>query len=92
MLNSIYEQRKRLKDGYHISLLIPRTDYVAIYGSTFDKQSATEIVNSYLQHKDDDGRPKVINVYNHNDSNMVEIEAILNYIENEHTDYDSDLQ
>lgn len=30
MLNSIYEERLRTDDGYHISLSIPRDEYVMV--------------------------------------------------------------
>jgi hypothetical protein len=87
MLNSIYETRTRLDEGYHISLTIPKDEYKIIYGNIFSEENATDIINNYLQHKDDDGEPHNIKIYNHESSNVIEIEAQLNYIGNRHTDY-----
>ncbi|WP_304942946.1 hypothetical protein [Vallitalea guaymasensis] len=87
MLNSIYETRTRLDEGYHISLTIPKEEYTVIYGNDINEQHATEIINDYLQHRDDDGEAHDIKIYDHEVSNMIEIEAKLNYIGNEHTDY-----
>ncbi|PKM49379.1 MAG: hypothetical protein CVV02_16450 [Firmicutes bacterium HGW-Firmicutes-7] len=91
MINDIYEQRKRLEEGYHISLSIPKKEYTSIYGNEINEINAKDVVNNYLQHKDDDGEPHDIKIYDHSDGNLIEIEAILNYIGNDHKDYDSKL-
>lgn len=88
MINSIYEQRKRLKDGYHISLSIPKNEYMNIYGNEINDSVAQDIVHNYLQHRDDDGDPDDIKIYDHCDSNMIEIEARLNYLGNDHKEYE----
>lgn len=88
MINSIYEQRKRLNDGYHISLSIPKNEYTSIYGNDINEKYAKDIVHNYLQHRDDDGDPEDIRIYDHSDSNLIEIEARLNYLGNDHKDYD----
>lgn len=87
MLNSIYETRTRLDDGYHISLTIPKEEYTIIYGNDINEKNASDIVNDYLQHRDDDGQAHTIRIYDHDYSNMIEIEAQLNYIGNKHTEY-----
>jgi len=88
MINSIYEQRKRLNNGYHISLSIPKGEYTSIYGNDINEANAKDIVYNYLQHRDDDGEPEFIKIYDHNDSNLIEIEVKLNYLGNDHKDYD----
>lgn len=88
MLNSIYEERTRLNDGYHISLTIPKDEYVMIYGNNVSESNAQEILNNYMQHRDDDGEAYNIKIYDHDISNMIEIEANLNYIGNKHTKYE----
>ncbi len=87
MLNSIYEERKRIKDGFHVSLLIPRNEYTLVYGETMSKENAGEIVEEYLQKRDDDGKPCNIELHDYKDSCMVEIELNLHYLSHEHTDY-----
>ncbi|GMQ57167.1 hypothetical protein AN1V17_15620 [Vallitalea sediminicola] len=87
MLNSIYETRTRLDEGYHISLTIPKEEYTIIYGNDINEKNATDIVTEHLQHRDDDGEAHDIKIYDHEASNIIEIEAQLNYIGNEHTDY-----
>lgn len=91
MINSIYEQRKRLAEGYHISLSIPKNEYTTIYGSEINENCAQDIVHNYLQHRDDDGEPKDVRIYDHDDSNLIEIEAILSYLGNDHKDYDNNI-
>lgn len=88
MLNSIYEQRKRLENGYHITLTIPKEDYVISYGHDYNEKNAVEIVNEYLISRQDDGRPHDIRIYDHDISNMIEIQAQLSYVGNEHTEYE----
>lgn len=88
MLNSIYEERTRLDNCYHISLTIPRDEYYTVYGDNVNEANANEIVHNYLQYRDDDGEAYDIKIYDHDISNIVEIEARLNYIGNNHTDYD----
>jgi phosphomevalonate kinase len=87
MLNSIYEERLRLNDGYHISLTIPRDEYILVYGNVTKKSNAEELVNKYLESRDDDGDPDNINIYDYPDSNIINIEVDLNYIGNEHKSY-----
>jgi hypothetical protein len=87
MLNSIYEQRTRLDKGYHISLTIPKEEYSNVYGDDINDTNANEIVHNYLQYRGDDGEAYDIKIYDHDISNIVEIEARLNYIGNKHTDY-----
>lgn len=89
MLNSIYETRTRLKEGYHISLTIPKEEYTVIYGNKISEKNASDIINNYLQHRDDDGQAYDIKIYDHEASNIIEIEARLNYLNNEHTDYNT---
>lgn len=88
MINSIHEQRKRLENGFHITLSIPKNEYTEIYGNQVNENNAKEIVHNYMQYKDDDGDLKSLRIYDHDDSNLIEIEAILNYIGNAHKDYD----
>lgn len=87
MLNSIFETRTRLKDGYHISLSLPRDEYQLIYGNHVNNAAAKDILNEYLEYRDDDGQPDYIQAYDHDISNIVEIEAHLNYEGNDHRDY-----
>ena len=92
MLNSIYELRTRLDEGYHISLSIPSEEYESVYGKTINENNAKEIIHNYLQRRDDDGDPYNVKIYNHDDSNLIEIEANLSYLGNEHKDYDTHVE
>lgn len=92
MINDIYEQRKRTEEGFHITLSISKEAYTGIYGDKITNKIAEEIVNNYLQHKDDDGEPEKVKIYEHDEGNMIEIEAILNYRGNEHKDYDRNIE
>ncbi|TCK97852.1 hypothetical protein EDC19_0254 [Natranaerovirga hydrolytica] len=87
MLNSIYEQRKRIEDKYYMSLTMPRSEYLLIYGDNINEKNASEIVGQYLDYKEDDGRANNIKIYDYKDSNIINIEADISYLGNDHTDY-----
>lgn len=87
MYNSIAEERVKKNNGYHVSLKIPRNDYVAVYGSDVTTTHAEEVLENYLQRKEDDGRIQNVAIHDQRNQNRIEIEADLNYEENEHTDY-----
>lgn len=86
MYNSIYEQRKRMGNDYHISLTLPREAYRSLFGEA-NKEQAEVLVKEYLVYKEDDGRPKNVQVFDYPDSNLINIESDLSYLGNEHTDY-----
>jgi hypothetical protein len=92
MFNSIFEERQRQEDNYHISLTMPRDQYISIYGKDVNNRNAEDIVNQYLQYKEDDGRPEGVVIYDYPGTGIVNIEADLQYVGNDHTDYINDLQ
>ncbi|MFW6015452.1 MAG: hypothetical protein ACOCRK_03380 [bacterium] len=88
MLNNIYEERQRKEDGsYHMSLSIPRDDYLVVYGSQINDSNANDIVTQYLQYKEDDGRANNVMIFDYTDSDIINIEADINYTGNDHTNY-----
>ncbi|TCT16842.1 hypothetical protein EDC18_101138 [Natranaerovirga pectinivora] len=89
MLNSIYEERQRQDDKYHISLSLSREEYSAIYGQDISKSKAQEIVEEYLQWKEDDGRPDNITIFDYPESDIINIELDLHYLGNDHTGYEN---
>ena len=89
MYNSIYEQRRRIEEDFHIELVIPQEEYEVIYGKTLDESTAKNLVDRYLQYRDDDGDPKNISFYKDEANRRVEIEADLTYLGNKHKDYES---
>ena len=87
MLNNIYEERQRQEDHYHLSLSIPRNEYISIYGEKVTQQDAQDVVEQYLIRKEDDGDPYNVNVFDYPEGNIVNIEVDLNYLGNEQKDY-----
>lgn len=89
MINDIYEERKRVDEGYNISLSIPKESYKSIYGDEINDQNAKDILENYLQHKDDDGDVHSVKIYDRDESDIIEIQASLQYLGNDHKDYHS---
>ena len=88
MYNSIFEQRRRIEEGFHMELVIPQEDYEVIYGKTLDESTVKNLVDRYLQYRDDDGDPKNISFHKDEVSKLIEIEADLTYLGNKHKDYE----
>lgn len=84
MLNSIYEERQRQQNHYHVSLTINRGEYTSIYGNDFSVNNAQSIINQYLQYKGDDGDVMNVQLFDYPDSDIINIEADLNYLGNEY--------
>lgn len=82
MFNESRETRIATNNGYHLTLQIPEDEYFLVYDSV-SKNIADEILNHYLKIKQDDGQPKNINIKHNKNAHMVNVEADLNYINND---------
>jgi hypothetical protein len=92
MINSIMDTRVRREDGhYHIFLKLPKDEYEMIYDGNYSNENAADILTYYLEMRGDDGKPKNIYIKQSEKPDMVEIQADLEYFENEHTDYNKQL-
>ncbi len=88
MLDDILETRVKEKDGhYHLQLMIPQKSYNEVYDHTFNLTIAADILTQYLEMRGDDGKPADIQIRDNRNRHTVEIEAELEYVRNEHTDY-----
>lgn len=86
MLDSILEHRV-FRDGiYDISLIINENDYFMIYDN-LSNENAQEIIENYLVHRQDDGRPNNIQIKHNKNHHIVSINARLHYTGNEGTAY-----
>lgn len=86
MLDSILEHRV-FRDGiYDISLIINEKDYFMIYDN-ISNENAQEIIENYLVHRQDDGRPNNIQIKHNKNHHIVSINARLHYTGNEGTAY-----
>ncbi len=86
MLDSILEQRV-FRDGiYDISLIINENDYFMIYDN-ISNENAQQIIENYLVHRQDDGRPNNIQIKHNKNRHIVSINARLHYTGNEGTAY-----
>lgn len=88
MINSIMDTRVRQEDGcYQINLKLPKDEYEMIYEDNYSNEIAADILKYYLEMRGDEGRPKNIVIKQSENPNMLEIQAVLEYVQNEHTDY-----
>ena len=86
MLDSIFEQRT-VKDGvYGLSLTIHENDYFMVYDDV-EQSHAQEIVDNYLVHRQDDGRPDDVQIKHNKNQHLVTIYANLHYTGNDKTTY-----
>lgn len=84
MLDNLFESRIRQENGYDLRLEIPEKEFYQIYEDLSEK-SAEEVVNNFLQYHQDDGRPTDIAIKHNKNSHIVTINAMLNYLDNDHT-------
>ena len=84
MLDSILEHRV-FRDGlYDVSLIINENDYIMVYDN-ISNENAQEIIENYLIHRQDDGRPNNVKIKHNKNRHIVSIEARLHYTGNEET-------
>ncbi|KNF09501.1 hypothetical protein CLPU_3c02810 [Gottschalkia purinilytica] len=87
MLNSIKETRIREDNGLHrITLEVPEKDFFEAYDEV-DEHSAYDLLKQYLLYREDDGRPKNVDINYNKNSHIVTITTELHYLGNDHTDY-----
>lgn len=88
MLDKIRETRFRSKNHSYLSILeISEDDFFKTYDRA-DTEIAEEIVSNYLLEREDDGRADNVKI-NHDKANkIVSITYDLDYMSNDHTDYD----
>jgi len=92
MINSIMDTRERHEDGhYHIFLKIPRDEFERAYDGNYSNENAADFLTYYLEMRGDDGKPKNIIIKRSEKQDLVEIQADLEYYNNEHTDYNKQL-
>lgn len=84
MLDSILERRIRQRDGYDLYLDIPEKEFYRIY-EDLNKKSADDILNNFLHYHQDDGRPTDIAIKHNKNRRIITINAVLNYLDNDHT-------
>lgn len=88
MLNSILEKRTMNDNGlYNVVLEISASEYNKFYDE-YSNEIAAEIMEQYLERREDDGRPSDIQMQYDRGSNMVRIFADMHYLGNNHTTYD----
>lgn len=85
MLSSIRENRIQRDGLYEITLQIPEKDYFDVYTSV-TVGSAHDILASYLDYHQDDGRPDSIDIKHNKNGHVVNITADLHYLGNAHTE------
>lgn len=87
MLNSISEKRSVNNDGlYSVVLEISGSEYNNFYDD-YSNETASKILNQYLEKRDDDGRPSDVQMQYDKNNNMVRIFADIHYLGNDHTTY-----
>jgi len=85
MLDSIFERRIRQEDGYNVFLDIPEKEFYQVY-EDLNENTAQELLNSFLEYRQDDGRPSDIAVKHNKNTHIVTINAKLDYLNNGHTE------
>lgn len=85
MLNSIRERRIRRDEMYKLTLEMPENEYFNAYDS-ITEDAAKEILCNYLNYHQDDGRADEVGIKHNKNGHIVNIQANLHYLENDHTD------
>jgi len=89
MFNSIVDRRWKEQNNYKLILTVSRQEYSTINEGTISDANANNFVFNYLNHIGDDGIPYDVHVQNTKDSDLIEIEASVNYMGNMHSGYSS---
>lgn len=87
MFNSIVDRRWKEESNYKLILTVPRQEYATINEGTINDENANNFVFNYLNHIGDDGIPYDVHVQNTKNSDLLEIEASVNYMGNMHSGY-----
>lgn len=85
MLNSILETHTKYNGTYRITLRINEKDYFLAYDS-LNERDAAELLESYLLHRTDDGKPDKVKLRHNKREHIVIIEADLRYTDNAKTE------
>ena len=87
MINSIMDTRVRQEWTLSYQLKLPKDEYEMIYDGNYSNENAEDILKYYLEMRGDEGKAKNIIIKQSEKPNMIEIQAELEYFQNEHTDY-----
>lgn len=85
LLDNIIEKRIVNEGNHSLVLEMSEDDFNTSY-EDYNSEIATEIVNSHLINRGDDGRPRDIKIQKDAD-NIIRIYANVDYLGNDHTDY-----
>ena len=91
MINSILDRRVRKDHGYDLYLEIPQNEYFNVYENVTE-ENARNIVDLFLEHYQDDGRPNMVKVNYDKNNNSVNIRATLSYEGNDYTEHPDSLR
>lgn len=93
MLNAIRETRS-VEDGLHkLKLEMPESIYSTFYDD-INEENAYHILEQYLNYHQDDARPNNVTIELDKNRSIININAELHYLGNDHTDpkfYSNDL-
>jgi len=84
MLDSIRETRMVEGGMYKLVLEIPEDSYWNFYGD-IEEEYAEDILNQYLQFRQDDGKPQEVAIEHDAYNHIINIKANLHYLGNEYT-------
>lgn len=84
MLESIIDRRVKHDEGYDLYLEIPEKEYLQIY-EDINTEAAEDILHQFLHLYQDDGRPNNIEIKHDKNNHTVNIKALLEYEDNDHT-------
>lgn len=83
MLNSIIEKREQVSRGvYELELQTTEKEFFAAYDDV-DKTVAFDLIKKYLIFKQDDARPKDIEINYDKENKIITITTTLRYLKNE---------
>lgn len=84
--DNIIEKRKVNNGKHSLVLEMSREEYDRSYNQ-YNNEIASEIVESHLLNRGDDGRPSNVKIKNEENNDIIKIHANLSYLGNDHTDY-----
>lgn len=80
-------ERRIVNDGLHSMVLeISADEYIDDYNE-LKEDYAMNILDTYLEHRSDDGRPSDVEIEYDDEHNIVRIKANIHYLGNDHTTY-----
>lgn len=86
MLNSIVDRRVKKDRGYDLELVMSAREYFNFYEDVTEEE-AEHIVNLFLEHSQDDGRPNGVKVNYDPSNDSIKIRATLEYEGNDFTEH-----